>query len=83
MVYEKLYACCNYFLIRNHTMWHLFRKPIEKSSLEAWSKICDDVAKVTILATPVMLYKAEETLIFRFINIGLLFTYILYLSSYC
>ena len=31
-------------------MLNLFKLPIEKSSLEAWSKLSDDVAKVDILA---------------------------------
>ena len=37
-------------------MLNLFKLPIEKSSLEAWSKLSDDVAKVAILAMPVILY---------------------------
>lgn len=37
-------------------MLNLFKRPIEKSSLESWSKITDDIAKVAILAIPVMLY---------------------------
>ena len=37
-------------------MLNLFKLPIEKSSLEAWSKLSDDVAKVDILAMPVILY---------------------------
>ncbi|MCK3656392.1 hypothetical protein A4G19_14030 [Pasteurellaceae bacterium Macca] len=37
-------------------MFNLFRQPIEKSSFESWAKIADDIAKVAILAVPVMLY---------------------------
>ena len=37
-------------------MFNLFRQPIEKTSLEAWAKLADDVAKVAILAIPVTLY---------------------------
>ena len=37
-------------------MFNLFKLPIEKGSLEAWSKLSDDVAKVAILAVPVILY---------------------------
>ncbi len=36
-------------------MFNLFRSPIEKSSLSAWSKLTDDIAKVAILAMPVIL----------------------------
>lgn len=37
-------------------MLNLFKKPIEKSSFEAWAKMSDDIAKVAILAIPVILY---------------------------
>jgi len=37
-------------------MYNLFRKPIEKTSFESWAKVSDDIAKVAILACPVILY---------------------------
>ncbi|MDP8033579.1 hypothetical protein QJU43_04680 [Pasteurella atlantica] len=43
-------------------MWNLFKKPIEKSSFEAWSKMSDDIAKVAILAIPVIIYGAGTIL---------------------
>ncbi|MCX2962090.1 hypothetical protein [Rodentibacter caecimuris] len=52
-------------------MFNLFQSPIEKSSLEAWSKLTDDIAKVAILAMPVILY-GENSLAFKGANIAFL-----------
>lgn len=52
-------------------MLNLFKLPIEKSSLEAWSKLSDDVAKVAILAMPVILY-GEQALFLKGLNISFL-----------
>ncbi len=52
-------------------MLNLFKLPIEKSSLEAWSKLSDDVAKVAILAMPVILY-GEQLLFLKGLNISFL-----------
>ncbi|TGY46562.1 hypothetical protein E5343_12270 [Rodentibacter caecimuris] len=52
-------------------MFNLFQSPIEKSSLEAWSKLTDDIAKVAILAMPVILY-GENSLAFKGANISFL-----------
>ena len=52
-------------------MLNLFKLPIEKSSLEAWSKLSDDVAKVAILAMPVILY-GEQPLFLKGLNISFL-----------
>ena len=52
-------------------MLNLFRKPIEKSSFESWAKISDDIAKVAILAIPVMLYGTENILV-KLLNTALL-----------
>ena len=52
-------------------MPNLFKLPIEKSSLEAWSKLSDDVAKVAILAMPVILY-GEQSLFLKGLNISFL-----------
>lgn len=52
-------------------MLNLFKLPIEKSSLEAWSKLSDDVAKVAILAMPVILY-GEQSLFLKGLNISFL-----------
>lgn len=43
-------------------MFRLFKPPFEISTLEAWSKMSDDIAKVAILAVPVMLQQLQ----FRF-----------------
>lgn len=48
-------------------MWNLFKRPIEKSSLEAWAKIADDVGKVAILAIPVILY-GKDPIYLKLIN---------------
>ncbi|QIM62873.1 hypothetical protein A1D29_05985 [Pasteurellaceae bacterium Orientalotternb1] len=42
-------------------MFNLFKRPLHKDSLDSWCKILDDVAKVAILAIPVVLY--NETLL--------------------
>ncbi|MCI5764284.1 MAG: hypothetical protein SPH84_01240 [Actinobacillus porcinus] len=52
-------------------MFRLFKPPFEISTLEAWSKLSDDIAKVAILAIPVMLY-SNYGLGFRMFNIALL-----------
>ncbi|NBH75913.1 hypothetical protein [Rodentibacter pneumotropicus] len=52
-------------------MFNLFRSPIEKSSLSAWSKLTDDIAKVAILAMPVILY-GGNSLAFKGANIAFL-----------
>ncbi|OOF65105.1 hypothetical protein [Rodentibacter sp. Ppn85] len=52
-------------------MFNLFRVPIEKSSLSAWSKLTDNIAKVAILAMPVILY-GEHSLVFKGMNISFL-----------
>ncbi|OOF48737.1 hypothetical protein BKK54_10270 [Rodentibacter genomosp. 1] len=52
-------------------MFNLFRSTIEKSSLSAWSKLTDDIAKVVILAMPVILCD-ENSLSFKGVNIAFL-----------
>lgn len=52
-------------------MLNIFKKPIEKPSLEAWSKMTDDVAKIALLAFPVILY-GERTTLFKTFNLLLL-----------
>lgn len=50
-------------------MFNLFKLPIERTSLEAWAKLSDDVAKVAILAMPVILY-GEQVAFLKGLNIG-------------
>lgn len=52
-------------------MFNLFKQPIEKSSFESWAKMADDIAKVAILAIPVMLYGKDPILI-KLLNFFLL-----------
>lgn len=40
---------------------NLFKQPIEKETLDDWAKIATDVAKVAILAIPVILYGNDPT----------------------
>lgn len=63
-------------------MWNLFKRPINKESLESWVKILDDIAKVAILAMPVIVY-GEKTTLFKITNIVLLIiiTYLLLFIS--
>lgn len=35
---------------------NIFKRPLHKDSLDSWCNILDDVAKVAILAIPVVLY---------------------------
>lgn len=52
-------------------MFNLFKLPIEKASLDAWAKLADDVAKVAILAMPVILY-GEQFPLLKLFNISAL-----------
>lgn len=52
-------------------MWNIFKKPIEPETIDAWAKIADDIAKVALLAIPVMLY-GNETLPLKLVNSALL-----------
>lgn len=48
-------------------MFNIFKRPIHKESLESWTKILDDIAKVAILAIPVVLY-GTNSVEFKIIN---------------
>lgn len=62
-------------------MLNLFKKPIKKSSFEAWAKMMDDIAKVAILAIPVILY-GEYPILMKFIHsISLLMMAYVFLAS--
>lgn len=52
-------------------MWKIFRKPFEKETLDDWAKLSVDIAKVAILAIPVILYGNDAFLI-KIINVTLL-----------
>lgn len=54
-------------------MINLFKRPIEKSSFESWAKMADDIAKVAILAIPVILY-GKDPISIKIINTALLAT---------
>ncbi|MFC1040768.1 hypothetical protein ACFGWM_03380 [Pasteurella multocida] len=58
---------------------NLFKRPIELSTLESWSKFCDDVGKVAFIAIPPMIYsnydlrvKAENIIALLVITYGFL-----------
>lgn len=51
--------------------FNLFNVPLEPDTLDAWLKILDDIAKVAILALPVLVY-GQGTLLFKIINTILL-----------
>lgn len=51
--------------------FNLFNVPLEPDTLDAWLKILDDIAKVAILALPVVLY-GDRTLVFKSYNSALL-----------
>ncbi|MDO4698267.1 MAG: hypothetical protein Q4A60_06285 [Pasteurellaceae bacterium] len=50
---------------------NLFKPPIEKDTLDDWAKIATDVAKVAILAIPVILY-GNDPIALKLINTALL-----------
>ncbi|MCW9718107.1 MULTISPECIES: hypothetical protein [unclassified Avibacterium] len=52
-------------------MLNLFKKPINKSDFESWSKMSDDIAKVAILAIPVILY-GKDSIAIKCLNTVLL-----------
>lgn len=49
-------------------MLNLFKRPVETATFEAWSKMCDDVAKVSVMALPVVFY-GPKTIYFKTFNI--------------
>lgn len=52
-------------------MWNIAKKPFEKETLDDWAKLSVDVAKVAILAIPVILY-GKDPIIIKIINTVLL-----------
>ena len=53
-------------------MVNLFKKPIENETLDDWAKIVNDIAKVAILAIPVMLYGKDPIALKTFNSLLLL-----------
>lgn len=51
---------------------NLFKRPIELSTLESWSKFCDDIGKVAFIAMPPMIY-SNNVLWLKLINLVGLF----------
>lgn len=52
-------------------MFKLSKTPYEKETLEDWAKLSVDIAKVAILAIPVMLY-GNDSVIIKLLNTALL-----------
>ncbi|MFZ7159025.1 hypothetical protein ACLSY3_01410 [Avibacterium avium] len=48
-------------------MFNIFKRPVNKESLQSWCKILDDIAKVAILAAPVVLY-GENAIGYKVLN---------------
>lgn len=40
--------------------FNLLQRPIERETIDAWAKVLEDLAKVAILATPVVLYGDKD-----------------------
>lgn len=59
-------------------MINLLKPPFEQETLDVWAKLSDDIAKVALLAIPVIPY-ANNTLVLKIINI-LLLILVVYLS---
>ncbi len=49
-------------------MLNIFTKPFEQETLDDWAKLSVDIAKVAILAIPVILY-GKDALLIKFINV--------------
>lgn len=52
-------------------MLDLFHKPINIESLDSWAKNLDEIARIAILAMPVVIYGSDVTS-FKIMNIVLL-----------
>ncbi|BBE95117.1 hypothetical protein [Haemophilus influenzae] len=54
-------------------MLNLLKRPIEVETLEAWAKILEDMAKVAILAVPVVAFGQNNTYFKIASSVALLF----------
>lgn len=54
-------------------MFNLLKRPIEVETLESWAKILEDIAKVALLALPVVVF-SENGIIFKVVSCIVLFT---------
>lgn len=52
-------------------MWNITKRPFEKETLDDWAKLSVDIAKVAILAIPVILY-GKDPIIIKLVNSALL-----------
>ncbi|MFU2047811.1 hypothetical protein ACLSZ3_00835 [Avibacterium gallinarum] len=48
-------------------MLNLFKRPIEVETLEAWAKMSEDIAKVEILAVPVIIF-GQNGILFKIMS---------------
>ncbi|MFZ7342874.1 hypothetical protein [Avibacterium volantium] len=48
-------------------MLNLFKRPIEVETLEAWAKMVEDIAKVAILAVPVIIF-GQNGILFKIMS---------------
>ncbi|WP_131975599.1 hypothetical protein [Cricetibacter osteomyelitidis] len=58
-------------------MLKLFSPPIKKETAESWAKILDDIAKVALLAVPVIIY-GETGVVHKLTSMVLLILVIYY-----
>lgn len=58
-------------------MWNLCQFPTSKETIEAWAKILEDIAKVSLIAIPVLVF-GKETDMFKIFGSSSLF-----LTAYC
>ncbi|OOH87690.1 hypothetical protein BMT54_09620 [Pasteurellaceae bacterium 15-036681] len=49
-------------------MLNIFKRPVEKATIEAWAKIMDDFFKVAVLTIPVIIY-GKESSSFKVLNV--------------
>ncbi|MBP6563337.1 MAG: hypothetical protein KA214_07700 [Neisseriaceae bacterium] len=53
-------------------MWlNLWHRPIERATLESWARFSEDIAKVALLALPIVLY-GDQPVGIKALNITLL-----------
>lgn len=63
-------------------MWNLAKPPIDNETLDEWTRLSTDIAKVAILAIPVMLYSDSSVAmkLFNFIFLAFGAYFSLYLG---
>lgn len=62
---------CPFISYKDKIIWNLLKRPIEPETIDAWAKWLEDIAKVAIVAVPVVILGQCHSYI-KFINSSLL-----------